>query len=101
MTKLNEILRQYTTGKKTANEVNKELEKHGFNVRIDPDRCNLTAAQVKDGWGMLDTGTGTLDPVRMVNNELVGVDCGEMKALFFHDGKEYAVHGKKLEEIVG
>jgi hypothetical protein len=100
MTKLTEILCKYAAGEMTADKVNAELEKYNFNVRINPDRCKLTAAQIKDGWGMLDTGTGTLDPARMVNGELVNVDCGKMKAFFFHDGKEYAVHGKKLEEIV-
>lgn len=100
MTKQTEILLDYSYGKLSAGQANNELAKHGLNIRIDPNRCKLTAEQIADGWGLLDTGTGTLDPARMVNGELVNVDCGDMKAFFFHDGKEYVVHGKKLEEVV-
>lgn len=98
MTKLTEILRSY--GKKTVEEVNAELEANGFGeFKLDPDKCNFTDEQIKDGWGLLDTGTGSFDPARMVNGELVTYDGGCSEAIFYHDGKKYNVIGKKLEEV--
>jgi len=96
MTKQTTMLFDYIGGKLSAEQANEELAKHGLNIRIDPNRCNLTDEQIADGWGLLDTGTGTMDPARMTDGKLVNVDCGDSYALFFHDGKMYEVKGKDL-----
>lgn len=99
MNKQTEILYNYVHGRLTADQANDELAQERLNIRINPNRCKLTDEQIADGWGLLDTGTGSLDPVQMRDGELLEMDCGDMSALFFHEDKMYLVHGKKLEEV--
>lgn len=51
---------------------------------------------IADGWGLLDTGTGTLDPVQVRDDELVDCDCGEMPAFVCLKGDWYAVEGRRV-----
>lgn len=94
-----EIINAYAMGEITLDECNRRLREQGHPVMLDPNRCKLTPEMIADGWGLLDTGTGSLDPVQVKNMELVNADCGEMEALCILNGKMYAVHGKKLSEI--
>lgn len=55
------ILRDYGDGKITIEEANEKLAAAGSNVHLDPN---------KPGNAMLDTGTGTLDPVTVVDGKL-------------------------------
>ena len=53
---------------------------------------------IEAGWGLLDTGTGTLDKVEVRDGHLVGCDCGEMYALCMIAGKVFPVKGAALTE---
>lgn len=101
------ILRKYTTGEFDANQTNEELFKIGSKVHIDPGKNVLTKEEIENttigsfanmanGWGLLDTGTGSLDKVEVRNGELVNMDCGEMYALCIIAGRMYRVKGKVL-----
>lgn len=64
---------------------------------ITLEECNrLTPEMIADGWGLLDTGTGTLDPVQVRDDELVDCDCGEMPAFVCLKGDWYAVEGRRV-----
>lgn len=56
-----EILRDYGAGKLTVEEANQKLKDAGSNVYLNPN---------KPGNAMLDTGTGSLDPVTVVDGKL-------------------------------
>jgi hypothetical protein len=68
----------------------------GHPVMLDPDRPKLTPEMIEAGWGLLDTGTGTLDPVQVRDDELVDCDCGEMPAFVCLKGDWYAVEGRRV-----
>ena len=54
-----------------------------------------TPAEV-NGWGLLDSGTGTLDKVRVKDGQLVGCDMGDAFAMVFVGGKTYEIKGTAL-----
>lgn len=88
---LDDIILSYTSGKKTAEETNEALEKGRFDIRIDPMHNKLTAEKIDAGYGLLDTGTGTLDVVQVRNGKLVNADVGESYALVWLKNKMYHV----------
>ena len=92
---MKEILNAYTSGKITFDDANAALAEIGKPPICE--RCKFTKEQIADGWGLLDSGTATLDPVQSKDGELIGCECGEF-ALYFVDGKCYTVEGKKLIE---
>ena len=94
--KFNEIIAKYTCGEATLEDTNAALKEAGANFHLDPTKNILSAEDILNGYGLLDTGTGTMDPARMTDGKLVNVDCGDSYALFFHDGKVYEVKGKDL-----
>lgn len=96
--KSTEIIRAYTAGEKTLVEANSELYEIRAGFHLDPSRNEIKPEEV-GRFGLLDTGTNTLDKVEVKDGELVNADCGEMVAHCFLAGKKYAVKGKKLEEI--
>ena len=67
------------------------------NYIFDENKNVITAEEVEK-FGMLDTGTGTLDKVEInpETMELVNADCGDMYALCMYKGVMYKVEGKKL-----
>lgn len=78
-------------------------------VHIDPHRNDLTPEEVlhttagntpaeANGWGLLDTGTGSLDKVEVRNGKLANMDCGQMHALCIIGGKVYQVIGDTLTD---
>ena len=91
-----EIIQAYTRGDIALEEANSKLEDMGAGFRIDPDRCKLTPEMIADGWGLLDTGTGTLDPVQVKDDELVDTDLGDMPAFVCLKGTWYEVKGRKV-----
>lgn len=90
---MKEILNAYTSGKISFEEANAALVEIGKLPICE--RGKFTKEQIADGWGLLDSGTATLDPVQSKDGELIGCECGEF-ALYFMGGKCYEVTGKKL-----
>ena len=104
MNNLTTILRAYTEGKATLEETNAKLAELGTDLRLDPARNVITEAELTTH-GLLDTGTGTLDKVRVTDgrldhavNEVSESGTVNMPAWVYLDGKRYTVKGAALEE---
>ena len=117
MKTINEILQDYTSGKTPVEETNAALKAAGAGFHFEPGQNTLTAEEIAatvggprpedaDGWGLLDTGTGTLDKVHVVDGVIQGGPVNEvredgelsMKATVYIGGKQYAVIGDQLAE---
>ena len=90
------IIADYTMGGISLEEANRRLSEAKAGFVLDPDRCKLTREMIDHGWGLLDTGTGTLDPVQVRDNELVDNDMGDMPAFVCLVGTWYEVKGNKI-----
>lgn len=95
--KTTEIIALYTAGEKTLEETNAALYEIRAGFHLNPERNTIQPDEV-GRFGLLDTGTKTLDKVEVKDGELVNCDCGEMYALCIFNGKTYKVEGKKLVE---
>ena len=96
MSDITKILRNYSNGVATLEDTNKALDAIGAGFHLDPDRNKLTEEEMLHGTaGLLDTGTVTLDKVKIINGELE-YDVGF--GLCIVSGKTYIVRGKKLFE---
>ena len=105
---MTEILNKYTAGQTTLEETNAALAEMGADIHLEPGKNELTAeetaaakadsAATANGYGLLDTGTGTLDKVQVKDGQLVNCDCGEMYALCMIAGKTFRVQGAALAE---
>ena len=108
MSKVNEIIAKYTDGKATLEETNGALKEVNAGFHLDPLRNTFTGeellktkadtAETANGFGLLDSGTGTLDKVEVRNGELVNCDMGESYALVIIAGHTYRVKGTALVE---
>ena len=108
MSKTTEIINKYTAGEATLEETNAALAELGAGIHLEPGKHELTAEETAaakaetaanaNGFGLLDTGTGTLDKVEVRDGHLVGCDCGEMYALCMIAGHTYKVQGTALVE---
>ena len=108
MSKITDIINKYTAGAATLEETNAALAELGADIHLEPGKHELTAeetaaakadtAATANGYGLLDTGTGTLDKVQVENGRLVDCDCGEMYALCMIAGHTYKVRGTALVE---
>lgn len=96
---INEIIGAYTAGEKTLEETNASLKEAGATFHIDPEKNTLSHEETLLGFGLLDTGTGSLDKTLAIGNELVHADCGDMVAFFYRNGRTYRVNGKVLTEV--
>lgn len=94
---INEILNKYTAGEMEVEETNKALKDAGASFHLDPEKNTITDDE-RTTHGLLDTGTGSLDKVKIKDMHLVNMDCGEMYALCIFDGKTYKVRGTALVE---
>lgn len=103
-----EILNKYTRGEATLAETNAALQEMGANVRLDEKKNIITEEELAgtvtgenpgeiNGFGLLDTGTGSYDKVEVRAGRLAGADCGGMVAFCLIGGKTYRVCGDKLE----
>lgn len=92
---MNEIINGYITGEKTLEEANDALAFIGAGVKLDPERNTIKPGEEAD-FGLLDTGTGTLDKVRIKDGRLVSCDCGSMPARVYFQGKCFEIHGDRL-----
>ena len=108
MSKVNEIIAKYTDGKATLEETNGALKEVNAGFHLDPLRNTFTGeellktkadtAETANGFGLLDSGTGTLDKVRVKDGRLVNCDMGESYALLIIAGRTYRVKGTALVE---
>lgn len=105
---MTEILSKYTAGQTTLEETNAALAEMGADIHLEPGKNELTAeetaaakaetAATANGYGLLDTGIGTLDKVEVRDGRLVDCDCGEMYALCMIAGKTFPVKSATLAE---
>lgn len=81
MDKITEAIREYSDGKKTLEELNAFLKEEGSNLQIIPGKNQLTEEDLAvtschgtpesaNGYGLLDSGTGSFDKVHVVNGIL-------------------------------
>ena len=107
--KINEILNKYTAGEITLEQANISLKDAGTDLYLDPEKNVLTVGEIGAtivgytpnltyGFGLLDTGTGSLNKVTVMAGKLVDVDCGDMYALCIIGGKTYHVQGDTLTD---
>lgn len=97
--KSTDILRKYTDGQLSLQEANAALKECRAGFHLDPQRNYIHPGE-KDLYGLLDTGTGTLDKVRIRDGKLSNADCGAMPATCTFNGKLYRVHGDELGEVI-
>lgn len=107
MSKLSDIIGLYTKGEKTYEEVNEMLKAEGANFHLQPGKNELTAEEIAatvvaenpeevTGWGLLDTGTGSYDKVKIEKGVLVNGGVGDMYALVLVGGMMFKVEDTKL-----
>lgn len=100
-----EIINKYTAGEMTLEEANEKLK--GFS--LDPMKNIITEEEQRvttvgyypdqaNGFGLLDSGTGTFDKV-IVKNGKLAYSMGDAFAMVFIGGKKYTVKGDTLTEI--
>ena len=114
---INEILRMYTTGMTRLEEANAALKDAGAGFHLESGKNELTEQDLREtvvgyypeqaaGWGLLDTGTGSLDKVHVTAgrvdcpvNEILPDGGTNMRALVVICGRTYEVRGDKLAEV--
>lgn len=115
-TNINEILKDYTAGEADLEKTNAALQeagagfglKPGKNVLTDEDRKQTVVGYYPEqasGWGLLDTGTGSMERVHVINgrldhavNQVDGDGKANMTAYVIICGKTYEVLGDTLAE---
>lgn len=114
---IDKILKDYTAGEADLEAANTALAEAGAGFRLEPGRNGLTEEDRKqtvvgccpeqaNGWGLLDTGTGSLERVHIQDgrldfavNEVQPGGATNMVAYLIICGKTYEVFGDKLGEI--
>ena len=98
-----EIIRKYTAGELTLAEANLKLRgiwlNPGKNILTEEEKRATTVGyypEQANGWGLLDTGTGSLDKVEIRKGKLVQGGMGEAFALCIIAGKSYEVKNDTL-----
>ena len=103
-----EILNKYTAGEMTLEEANAALKKENTGFHLDPQKNVITEEEMKattvgaypemaNGYGLLDTGTGSFDKVRVANGFVQGFENeAGMMAFCLIGGKLYKVDGNVL-----
>lgn len=102
-----DILRKYTAGEMTLEDANIALEGKGFhlepgkNILTEEEKRTTTVgyyAEQANGFGLLDSGTGTLDKVFIRDGKLVNAAMGDAFAMVFIGGKSYEVKNDILAD---
>lgn len=99
-----DIIKKYSIGELTLEQANAELK--GKGLQLAPGKNELTEEEKRattvgcypdmaNGWGLLDSGTGTLDKVKVTNGKLAH-GMGEAFALCIIGGKSYEVKDDTL-----
>lgn len=115
---INQIINQYTKGEITPEETNAALKEANAGFHFEPGQNTLTAEEIAetvggprpqdaDGWGLLDTGTGTLDKVRVTGgkldhavNQVLDDGITSMTAYVTIGGHVWEVYGDTLGEVL-
>lgn len=95
--KASEIIAKYTSGEVSLEETNAKLKEFRTGLQLDHER-NVIQPGEEERFGLLDTGTGTLDKVEIRDGKVLGFDAGGMFALCIFNGKTYTVEGDALVE---
>lgn len=103
MSTIEKILRDYTEGVTSLEDTNAKLAEAGFWGPLDPKRHEITDAE-RTTHGLMRTGTGTIDKVRIIDgkhldhivNEVNADGSVNMDAQVFFNGKRYEVRGANL-----
>lgn len=101
--KYTDIINGWKSGAYGVEDANKKLQAIGAGFTINPDKNKITPDEAmkgdeRNGFGMLDTGTGSMDKVEIREMKLVH-NIGDMKAFVKFNGKLYEVKdGEKLVE---
>lgn len=117
MKNVNEILKDYTAGNEDLEATNAALAEAGAGYHLEPGQNDLTEDNLREtvvgrypeqasGWGLLDTGTGTVDKVHVAGgkldyavNEVLPDGTTNMLAYVTICGRTYEVLGDKLTEV--
>lgn len=117
MSSINEILKDYTAGEADLNATNTALAEAGAGFSLRPGQNEITDEERKQtvmgyypeqasGWGLLDTGTGSMEKVRVTGgrlehpiNEVQPDGSTNMTAYVIICGKTYEVFGDTLGEV--
>lgn len=98
-----EIIKKYTENEMTLEQANAKLKgiklNPGKNILTEEEKLATTVgyyAEQANGWGLLDSGTGTFDKVYVAKGKLMNADMGDVFALVFIAGKMYEVKGDTL-----
>lgn len=97
MKNINKIISDYTAGETTLEEANAALTEMGAGVLLDPAK-NVIRPDEKGRYGLLDTGTGTLDKVEIKDGKLV-YGVGKMHARCCYLGRWFEVRDAELVEV--
>lgn len=115
-TNINEILQNYTTGEADLEKTNAALREAGAGYHLEPGQNEITEEDrmatvvgyypsQASGWGLLDTGTGSMEKVKVTGgrlehpvNQVQPDGSTNMAAYVIICGKTYEVFGDTLEE---
>ena len=94
-----EVVSAYAHGELTLEECNRRLKELGSAPLRSPLEPKITPEMAKQGYCLLDTGTGSYDVVQVVDGQLVDSDMGEMAAYVLLGDKWHEVKGRKVMDI--
>ena len=92
-----DIIKKYTAGESTLEDTNKALKDAGAAFHLEPGKNEIKPGE-ETTYGLLDSGTGTMDKVEVKDGKLVH-GMGDAFALLFFNGKKYEVKDTELIEI--
>lgn len=109
MNNTEKIIHKYTSRGMTLKDANAALKKAGSDFHLDPERNILTEEEIRsttigaypnmaNGWGLLDTGTGSLDKVEIRDGRLTGGGIGKMYGVVYMAGRSYHVDDDTLTD---
>ena len=92
-----DIIKKYTAGETTLEETNEALKAAGAMFHLEPGKNEILPGE-EGKFGLLDSGTGTMDKVEIKDGKLVH-GMGETFAMLFFNGKKYEVKDTELIEL--
>ena len=116
---IKEVIEKYTAGEMEVAEANEKLKELKAGYHFDPEKNTLTEEDKRattigyypeqaNGYGLLDTATGTLDKAKVTNGKFIQAintvmpdGKPNMPAYFYIAGHTYTVMGDTLAELQG